>query len=133
MTATLANKKPLIFIVEDNLAYRVLLARMLEKRGYMVMLFQNGKEALDMLAYSKPDVILSDIEMPRMNGFDLFDNVKKVYPKSQIPFLYLSSSQSSETITEAFRRSKNEMLGKPVDLEDLYNQLENTVVKKKTA
>lgn len=115
----ITNKKPLVFIVEDNKAYRILLARIIEKKGYVVMLFEHGRKAIDMIKYCKPTLILSDIEMPVMNGFELYQFIEKHYPTLNIPFVYISSSTSLEEIEHASKLSRRGVLGKPVNPEEL--------------
>lgn len=120
--------KPLVFIVEDNEAYRVLLGRILEKRGFMIMMFGNGRKAVEMLEYCKPSLIISDIQMPCMDGFELYVMIKKKYPKFDIPFVYLSSTTSPEEIEMATKLSAREMLGKPVRPEELMVSINEAIL-----
>ncbi len=120
--------KPLVFIVEDNEAYRVLLGRILEKKGFMIMMFENGRKAVEMLEYCKPSLIISDIQMPCMDGFELYIMIKKKYPKLNIPFVYLSSTTSSEEIEKATKLSAREMLGKPVRPDELLVSINEALI-----
>tara|TARA_R110002096_G_scaffold153285_1_gene316970 strand:+ start:4430 stop:4831 length:402 start_codon:yes stop_codon:yes gene_type:complete len=120
--------KPLVFIVEDNEAYRILLGRILEKRGFMIMMFENGRKAVEMLEYCKPSLIISDIQMPCMDGFELYVMIKKRYPKFDIPFVYLSSTTSQEEIEKATKLSMREMLGKPVRPDELMHSINKAIL-----
>ncbi len=111
--------KPLVFLVEDNNAYCILISRVLQKNGFMVMAFEHGKKAAEMLNHIQPDLILSDIEMPYMDGFELHDYVSKTFVDLNIPFIYLSSTTSKEMIKKAGKIGATHMLDKPVSGETL--------------
>lgn len=104
----------LVFVVEDNAAYRILMGRILERNGFTVMLFESGLEALDVLEHVKPDLVLSDIQMPDMDGFRFQKEVRKRFQSCKIPFVYISSSTSRSVIKKANRIGAAKMLGKPV-------------------
>jgi CheY-like chemotaxis protein len=128
MTKAIKKDKPLVFIVEDNQAYRMLIGRVLEQRGFLVMMFEHGRKAMDMLNYIQPSLILSDIAMPCMDGFELYSKVKEYYPKLRIPFVYLSSSTCPKDIDKATKIGASRMLGKPISPDDLAQTLD-TVLK----
>ncbi len=117
------NNKPLVFVVEDNAAYRILISRVLQSRGFVVMVFENGRKAADMLRNIKPSLIVSDIEMPQMDGFEFQDYVKKHYGDS-IPFIYLSSSTDEGVQKKAHLMGATKMLNKPVSPEDLTKAID---------
>ena len=125
--AEIFKNKPLVFIVEDNQAYRMLLGKVLEKRGFMVMMFEHGRKAMDMLKYIKPSLILSDITMPCMNGFEFHESVKRNFAKLNIPFIYLSSSTSPDDIQRASQMGARQMLGKPVSPKLLTDTIDSVL------
>lgn len=122
-------KKPLVFVVEDNIAYRVLLGRILQKKGYMVLLYEDGKKALDMLRYVRPSLILSDIQMPEMDGFEFYKKVTRQFSKNPIPFIYLSSTSLKNEIKKATKLGATDMLGKPVKPDELAESIESVLGK----
>lgn len=122
-----ALKKPLVFIVEDNNAYRFLIGRILEKKGYMVLLFEHGRKAAEMLQYLTPSVILSDIEMPCMDGFEFHEYVQKFHGSKNIPFIYLSSTSRKKDKKKALQLSANEMLKKPISANNLAKAIEEVL------
>jgi len=124
MTAKIRKEKPLVFIVEDNEAYRMLLGKVLEKRGFLVMMFEHGRKAVDMIQYVQPSLILSDITMPCMDGFELHHYVIENYGRLKIPFVYLSSNTSPEHIQRATQLGARRMLGKPIEPDDLADTLD---------
>jgi CheY-like chemotaxis protein len=126
MTALLKkNKKPLVFIVEDNKAYRLLIGKVLERRGFMVMMFEHGRKAVDMLHYVQPSIIVSDIAMPCMDGFEFHQYVKQHFSKLDIPFVYLSSTSSAVEIKKATELGARSMLGKPIAADELAQTLDS--------
>lgn len=115
------NDKPLVFVVEDNNAYRTLLSRVLQKNGFMVMLFEHGRKAADMLKYVRPELVISDIEMPCMDGFEFNEYVKRNFSEYSIPFIYLSSTTNEHMKNKARELGATSMLDKPVSVEKLRN------------
>lgn len=124
MTQIIKKNKPLVFIVEDNEAYRILLGKVLEKRGFLVMMFEHGRKAVDMLQYVKPSLILSDISMPCMDGFELHNYVIEKYGNLKIPFVYLSSNDTPENNLKATQLGAKRMLGKPIKPDALADTLD---------
>lgn len=122
-------KKPIVFIVEDNDAYRVLIGRMLEQRGFLVLMFENGYKALEMIEYIVPSIILSDIQMPGMDGFTLHEKIKILYPDLNIPFQYISSTTEQKLIQKANLLSTEELVKKPANAEELSDILKTAIEK----
>lgn len=121
------RKKPLVFIVEDNEAFRTLISRVIQSQGYKVMLFEHGRKALEMLNYIKPAIIVSDIEMPCMNGFELNKSVKNRFGDYKIPFIYLSSTNSDKTKKKADKLGAIPMPNKPVALQELSSRIKEVL------
>jgi len=109
------TSKPLVYVVEDSKPYRIFLTRVLETQGFNVKVFGNAQNVLPFLRVHVPDLILSDIEMPAMNGFDLYYSIKENFPSLNIPFIYISSTTSEEYIAKASRIGTGEMLTKPLN------------------
>lgn len=117
------EKKQIVFIVEDNDAYRVLIGRMLEKRGFLVLMFDSGFKALEMLEFIVPSIILSDIQMPGMDGFTLHEKIEAMYPNINVPFQYISSTTEKELIERANALSVHKLVRKPAHAEELTSIL----------
>lgn len=124
MTKAIKKDRPLVFIVEDNAAYRILLGKVLEKRGFLVMMFEHGRKAVDMLHHVQPNLILSDITMPCMDGFELHNYVIEKFGSVKIPFVYLSSNTTKEYVNRATKLGASRMLGKPIEPEALVNTID---------
>lgn len=124
----ITQTKPLVYIVEDNNAYRVLLGHILERRGYMVMMFENARKVVEMVGSVYPNLIVSDIQMPGMDGFELYITIKRNYPKLNIPFVYISSTTEADEISMANKLSARKMLGKPVRPDVLFSCIQEALV-----
>jgi CheY-like chemotaxis protein len=88
--------KPTILIVEDNDQIRSLLRNILESSGYIVRLAQDGVAALDDLRVAIPDIVLSDLYMPRMSGFELLPMVRQQFPTTRV--VAMSSAYSGYSV-----------------------------------
>jgi len=93
--------------------------RLLERNGYDVMLAKDGVDALRQLQDRLPDVMLVDIEMPRMDGFDLTRNLRSGAATRSIPILMITSRTAEKHRSMAFELGVNEYLGKPYQEDEL--------------
>jgi len=123
------EKKQIVFIVEDNDAYRILVGRMLEQRGFLVLMFEDGYKAIEMLEYIVPNIILSDIEMPGMDGFTLYEKIEDLYPDLNVPFQYISSTKEKAIIDKANALSVEKLVLKPAKAEELSFILKSAISK----
>jgi len=113
--------KPLIFIVDDNEDILFSLNITLESHEYDVITANSGQKALDILAGldHPPNIIISDIMMPNINGFELFKHISNDLRWSNIPFLFLSAKTSNEDIRFGKMLGVDDYLTKPIIEEDL--------------
>lgn len=107
-----------ILIVEDDKSILLLLETIFKKE-YQVFLAENGKEALDCLQELKPDVILSDIMMPVMNGLQFKEEINKDTEKSQIPFIFLTAEGNPTTKRKSLELGVEMYIVKPVKPKDI--------------
>ena len=78
-------------IVDDSLTVRKITGRLLEREGYKVLTAKDGVDAMEQLQKSMPDVMLVDIEMPRMDGFDLTRNIRADERLKHVPIIMITS------------------------------------------
>ena len=90
-----------ILIVDDNPLDRRLAAKCLEAEGTTLLFAENGREALDLLARDRPDAVLTDLDMPEMNGLQLVRAAGKAYPG--LPVVLMTAKGSEEVAAEALR------------------------------
>ena len=122
-----------ILIVDDSEA-DVFLIREAFGQGKLVNTIENCKngelalEYLNKYKSSLPDLILLDINMPKMNGFEFLKQVKSKYQFKHIPIIMLTSSDSDRDIYEAYKNQVSSYIRKPIELENLFEairQIEN--------
>lgn len=115
--------KPTVMVVDDSLTMRKVLGRTLEREGYLVITAKDGMDALQLLQETRPDIILLDIEMPRMDGFEFARNVRGDTGTADIPIIMISSRTAEKHQSHAKEIGVNAFLGKPVQDDDLLAEI----------
>jgi two-component system NtrC family response regulator/two-component system response regulator HydG len=106
-----------ILIADDEEAARRSLAQILSEDGYQVSLASNGEEALNLVATESPDVLLTDLRMPVMDGHELLNRVRQGYP--DVSVVIMTAHGTIASAVQAVRDGAEEYLTKPIDVEDL--------------
>ena len=119
-----------LLIVEDNLEL-LMLMRQLLKQYYRVYIARNGVEALDIIHKKDLDLIISDVMMPEMNGFELTSQVKEDTNYNHLPIILLTAKTQEEDEQEALRVGADEFLTKPFRLKDLKLRIDNIIENRK--
>jgi chemosensory pili system protein ChpA (sensor histidine kinase/response regulator) len=112
-TSVKAALAPVVMVVDDSITVRKITGRLLEREGYRVVTAKDGVDALEQMAESLPKVMLVDIEMPRMDGFDLARNVRADARTQGIPIIFISSRTAEKHRSQAAQIGVNAFLGKP--------------------
>ena len=112
-----------ILIVDDSVTVRKVTSRLLERAGFDVRLAKDGIDALEKLQEKKPDLMLLDIEMPRMDGFEVATQVKNSSELKDLPIIIISSRTGDKHQTRAFELGVNRFLGKPFQEKELLEQI----------
>jgi chemosensory pili system protein ChpA (sensor histidine kinase/response regulator) len=102
-----------IMVVDDSMTVRRVTQRLLEREGYNVLLAKDGVDALEQLQDLTPDLMLVDIEMPRMDGFDLTRNVRGDDRTKEIPIIMITSRSADKHRNYALQLGVNAYFGKP--------------------
>jgi chemosensory pili system protein ChpA (sensor histidine kinase/response regulator) len=113
------KQAPLVMVVDDSLTVRRVTQRLLVREGYRVVLAKDGLDALERLAEELPQVVLSDIEMPRMDGFDLVRNMRGDARMRGLPVIMITSRIAQKHRDYAAELGVDHYLGKPYSEEDL--------------
>jgi len=114
-----AAHAPTVMVVDDSLTVRKITSRLLEREGYTVVTAKDGVDALEQLLEDIPDVILSDIEMPRMDGFDLARNIRNDVRLKTVPIIMITSRLADKHREYAAQIGVNHYLGKPYQEDEL--------------
>jgi chemosensory pili system protein ChpA (sensor histidine kinase/response regulator) len=117
--APAAPRLPTVMIVDDSLTVRKITGRLLSREGYHVVAAKDGVDALEQLLDIVPDVMLVDIEMPRMDGFDLTRNVRADARLKDVPIIMITSRTADKHRNYAKEIGVNHYLGKPYQEEEL--------------
>jgi len=109
----------LVMVVDDSLTVRKITGRMLAREGYEVASAKDGVDALQQLQDMKPQCILLDVEMPRMDGFEFARNVRADEATKSIPIIMITSRTADKHRNHALELGVNEYMGKPYQEEQL--------------
>jgi chemosensory pili system protein ChpA (sensor histidine kinase/response regulator) len=110
---------PLVMVVDDSLTVRRVTQRLLAREGYRVLLAKDGLDALERLSDELPALVLTDIEMPRMDGFDLVRNMRADPRLAGLPVIMITSRIAQKHRDYAAELGVDHYLGKPYSEEDL--------------
>jgi chemosensory pili system protein ChpA (sensor histidine kinase/response regulator) len=110
-------------IVDDSLTVRKIAGRLLSREGYNVVTAKDGVDAMEQLHDLVPDVMLVDIEMPRMDGFDLTRNVRNDRRLKHVPIIMITSRTAEKHRMMAKEIGVDVFLGKPYQEEELLGHI----------
>jgi twitching motility two-component system response regulator PilH len=113
----------LILIADDSPTEVYVLQKMLEKNGHNILVAEDGEQAVEMTLQKKPDLILMDVVMPNLNGFQATRKLSKDPQTSHIPIIIVSSKNQETDKMWGLRQGAKGYLGKPVDEAELMTQI----------
>ena len=116
---------PLVLVVDDSITVRRVTQRLLQREGYRVALAADGLQAIERLAEERPTLVLSDIEMPRMDGFDLLRNIRADDALRDLPVVMITSRIAHKHRELARQLGANHYLGKPYSDEELLGLIQH--------
>jgi len=114
-----------ILVVDDEPHIRRILQFLLEQEGFSVELAANGEEALACLKAEKPDLILLDVMMPKLDGFSVLRQIRANFDTRQIPVILLTAKGESSEKVRGLRSGANDYLTKPFNHEELLLRMSN--------
>ncbi len=117
------STQPLVMVVDDSLTVRKITSRFLTRAGFAVATSKDGVDALQVLGEQSPDVILLDIEMPRMDGFEFAKTIKSDPRYSSIPIIMITSRTAEKHRNRAAELGVDLYLGKPYQEDELLGHL----------
>ncbi len=121
--ALLKRAVPLVMVVDDSLTVRKITSRMLTREGFEVATAKDGVDGLQQLQDIEPDIILLDIEMPRMDGFEFARNMRADAKTKGIPIIMITSRTAEKHRNHALELGVNEYMGKPYQEEQLLTMI----------
>src|SRR5260221_14296029 len=108
------SQQPHILIADDERSIRLMLETGLTLNGFRVTSVRTGREALDALAKSKFDAVLSDVYMPDVSGLELVETLRAA--NANLPIVLMTAQGSLETAVDAVARGANDFIGKPFEI-----------------
>ncbi|MBD3324958.1 response regulator [candidate division KSB3 bacterium] len=108
-----------ILVIEDDLSTRNLLQKSFEKAGYQVLIAKNGREGLATALKTPPDLVLSDVMMPEMNGYELCQKLKTHPTTKALPVILLTARGDTESTVEGFEAGADEYIAKPFEMQEV--------------
>jgi len=124
--------KAKILIAEDEPASRFIFQTILTDEGYDVITCENGAECVEFARKEKPDVILLDIQMPIMDGYEVLKVLKSDVETKDIPAIIISANADPQNIKKAFDHGAMEFIPKPVNIEELLVRVATVLKVKRT-
>ena len=118
------NTRRLIMIVDDSVTVRKVTSRLLERQGYDIVTAKDGVDAMEQLENVKPDLMLLDIEMPRMDGFEVTNLVRHHDMHSNLPIIMITSRTGEKHRERAFSLGVTHYMGKPFQEAELLANIE---------
>ncbi|OGS91366.1 MAG: hypothetical protein A2Z95_08680 [Gallionellales bacterium GWA2_60_18] len=119
----IVHTQPLVMVVDDSLTVRKVTSRLLQRAGYLVVTAKDGVDALEQLGEITPSVMLLDIEMPRMDGFELTKHLRRDPATRDLPIIMITSRSATKHRDHALSLGVNAYLGKPFQEEELLRQI----------
>ncbi|WP_407411749.1 Hpt domain-containing protein [Acinetobacter sp.] len=125
---TTDKQSRLVMIVDDSVTVRKVTSRLLERHGYEVMTAKDGVDAMEQLENSRPDLMLLDIEMPRMDGFEVTNLVRHHEIHHDLPIIMITSRTGEKHRERAMSLGVNHYMGKPFQEAELLAQVQTLLL-----
>ena len=119
-TSLLSQQTPtsgrgVVLVVDDEYVNRAIVCRLLKKAGFATVEASNGIEALEAIVATDFDMILLDIVMPEMNGFEVLKTLRRQHSELDLPVIMVTANEETEQVVEAFENGANDFINKPID------------------
>lgn len=121
-----------ILVIEDDADICQSIAEILQLEGYEVFTAQNGYEGLEKLKQVKPDLILCDIMMSELDGYQVFDQVKTLFPNREVPLVYVTALSGRKNYRMAMEQGADDYIAKPFSVEELRECVKTQISKSRT-
>lgn len=119
------SKENLILLIEDDQSIRKNVSEYLRLSGYQTIETENGEEALLIAENIKPDIIISDIMMPKLNGIEFVKKLRKKHHFSNVPVIFMTAKSDLESMREGMNSGADDYIVKPFPLPELIELIQN--------
>jgi diguanylate cyclase (GGDEF)-like protein len=121
------SRKPWVLVVDDEEPIRKIVSFQLEKAGYEVTTCADGEEALSRASEREPDLILLDVMMPNMDGYEVCKRLKSSYQTSHVPIIMVTAKSELENRLQGFEDGANDYITKPFAITELLVRVKNVL------
>jgi two-component system cell cycle response regulator DivK len=121
------SRKFKILVVDDSTTNVVLLEAILDEKGYQIETALNAKEAYAIIEREYPDLILLDLLMPKISGFDFLEEIRKNDKTKDTPVIVVSALTDEENIEKIIKMGAIDFIKKPIDLQYLVDKVESVL------
>lgn len=121
------ERTPLVMVVDDSVTVRKVTSRLLEREGYDVITAKDGMDAMTILQDHMPDIMLLDIEMPRMDGFEVAQNVRSSRDLQHLPIIMITSRTGEKHRQRGLESGANLYMGKPYQEDQLLESIQDLI------
>ena len=121
-----AEKKK-ILIVDDEEALREVLTSILEQEGYSVIQAADGRQGVESAKKNRPDLILMDVMMPHMTGFQALEKLKKMKETVDIPVIMVTAKADDDSVGQGMQLYADKYISKPYDMKHLLLEVKKTL------
>ena len=119
------DRTPIAMVVDDSITMRKVSGNLLKRHGFDVITARDGIDAIAQLNEQTPDIILLDVEMPRMDGFEFATLVRNIEQYKELPIIMITSRTGEKHRTRALNIGVNAYLGKPYQELELVETMQN--------
>ncbi len=126
-SVSMEDSRLVVMVVDDSITVRKVTSRLLERSGFRVITAKDGVDAMGQLQEIVPDMMLLDIEMPRMDGFELATHMRNDERLKHVPIIMITSRTGDKHRDRAFEIGVNEYLGKPYQESELLASINNII------
>jgi CheY-like chemotaxis protein len=123
------NAKLTVLVVEDFADNRFMMRKLLEMSGYQVVEAVDGREAVELAESSRPDLILMDLSLPRLDGLDATRRIRELDGLARVPIVAVSAHDTNDFHTDALAAGCDEYVTKPIDFAELEALLKKLLEK----
>lgn len=123
------NRDYKILVVDDSTTNVVLLEAILDEKGYRIETALNANEAYSIIEKETPDLILLDLLMPKISGFDFLEEIRKIEKTKHTPVIVVSALTDEENVDRIMKMGAIDFVKKPIDLQYLVERVEQVLEK----
>jgi chemosensory pili system protein ChpA (sensor histidine kinase/response regulator) len=123
----IVEREKVIVLADDSISVRKFVGRMLEKAGYRVKLASDGLEALEIVSAGGCDLVITDLEMPRTNGYELMMHLRQNRETANIPIMVVTSRAGAKHRDRALKEGGSAFMVKPVQEDTFVAQVQQLI------